>query len=137
MNRWAINNRGELDGSQDSSSYKNRAITYLQTSNKFITEDFIKMVILDEDPKRRDKLSESLKQYLDEQGLSGQSFVPNQGSLTNAKRKHIRQTAEGIRIEWQGDMTESNLKISSEKDQEGYYNIVIKTSDLKVLDNSR
>lgn len=136
-NRWAIENKEELDPSQEVSSYKSRAINYLMNSNKFVTKEFINTVILDEDPVRREKLSKSFKSYLDEKGLSGQSFVPNKGSLSKAKKKNIRQTAEGIKIEWEGDPIESNLMIPSEKDKDGYYNIVIKTSDIKILDSSR
>lgn len=133
-NRWAIENKEELDPAQDVSSYKSRAITYLMNANKFVTKEFINTVILDNDQVRREKLNKSLKSFLDEKGLSGQSFVPNKGSLSKAKKKNIRQTAEGIKIEWEGDPKESNLSIPSEKDRDGYYNIIIKTSDIKILD---
>ena len=136
-NRWAIANMEELDPSQDISSYKSRAISYLMNANKFVTKDFINTVILDKDSERRERLSKSLKSYLDENGMSGQSFVPQKGSLSKIKKKNVRQTAEGIRIEWEGDAIESNLIIPHEKDEEGYYNIVIRTSDYMILDSSR
>ncbi|HEY1008603.1 MAG TPA: nucleoid-associated protein [Sphingobacteriaceae bacterium] len=134
-NKWAIANLQDLDPEQEVSSYKSRAISYLLTSNKFDTEDFINTVILDSDPERRERLSKSFKSYLDEYGLTGQSFVPTRGVLTRSKTKNVRQTAEGIKIEWEGEASESNLTIAKESD--GYYHIRIKTSDLKILDSSR
>ena len=133
VNRWAIAHREDIDPAQEVSSYKSRAINYLLTTNKFDSDEFIKTVIMDEDVERRLSLASSLKSYLDEQGLSGQTFVPTKGSLTKTKKKHIRQTAEGIKFEWEGDPLESNLTIPSEKSKDGYYHILIKTSDIKIL----
>lgn len=45
--------------------------------------------------------------------------------------KNIRQTAEGVKIEWEGSLEENNISISDIKDRQGLYKIVIKTSDIK------
>ena len=51
--------------------------------------------------------------------------------LTKKECKNIRQTAEGVKIEWEGSLEENNISISDIKDRQGLYKIVIKTSDIK------
>jgi len=136
-NRWAVANALVLDPCQEPSSYKSRAINYLMVADKFKTADFINAVISNDDidDQRRENLRKSFRDYLNEEGLVGQSFVPVKSTLTKSKRKNVRRTAEGIRIEWEGDPEESNLTIPSQKDRDGYFNIVIKTTRIDHLDN--
>lgn len=47
------------------------------------------------------------------------------------ENKNIRQTAEGVKIEWEGTLEDNNISISDVKDRQGQYKIVIKTSDIK------
>jgi len=137
IRQWAINNRVELDSEQDVSSYKSRAIGYLMGTSIFKTDDFIDAVIMDEDETRKRKLKSSLKAFLDEVGLSGQSFIPNKNSLTPATKKHVRETAEKVKIEWEGDPEENNITIPVVKDRnDGMYHILIKTSSISILDKA-
>lgn len=66
-----------------------------------------------------------------EDGLYGQIFIPKKDVLTKKECKNIRQTAEGVKIEWEGSLEENNISISDIKDRQGLYKIVIKTSDIK------
>ncbi|UYQ92133.1 nucleoid-associated protein [Chitinophaga horti] len=133
--KWAVENSSELDPDQEISSYKSRAIAYLSNTNKFDTEDFISIVVKDDNVERRQKLAKSFKAFLDEKGLSGQTFAPSKSVLTKRKTKNVRQTAEGIKIEWEGDPEDLNLNIPTEKDSNGYLNILIKTTNIRILDN--
>jgi len=132
--RWASGNIGDLDPDQDPSAYKSRAISYLKSSDKFDSDEFINFIIYDKDPKRREILRESLKTLMDEMGLSGQSFRPNTGTLTKSQTKSVRETAEQVKIEWQGEAVESNVYIPNEPDEDGYFTITIKTTQINNLD---
>lgn len=66
-----------------------------------------------------------------EEGLYGQNFAPKKDVLTKKENKNIRQTAEGVKIEWDGSAEANNIFISNKKDNQGLYNIVIKTSEIK------
>ncbi|PWG77935.1 nucleoid-associated protein [Pararcticibacter amylolyticus] len=135
VRQWAIANKEELDPTQDVSSYKNRAIVYLSSTPMFRTEDFINAVVTDMDEVRMERLAESLKQFCDDKGISGQSFKPNPNSLNGKARKNIRQTAEGVRIEWEGKPEDSLITIPHKKDEnDNLYHILIRTSKLEVLD---
>lgn len=138
-NRWAITNISDLDPGQEPSTYKSRAIAYLQSASKFKTKDFIEAVINfdDENVDRRQALKKSFKKYLDESGMSGQSFIPNKNSLTKTRKKNVRMTAEGIKIEWEGDPGESNLTIPTRQDADGLYHILIKTTRIDNLDRAK
>lgn len=135
VNRWAMINQLELDPAQDTSSYKTRAIGYLSNTTVFRTKDLLDMVIQDQDSERRDKLLKSLKDHLDNIGLSGQSFKPSVSALTNAKKKNIRQTAEGVKLEWTGDPSDANLEIAKDRDKQGLIHILIKTSEVRNIDS--
>ncbi|GEP97669.1 nucleoid-associated protein [Chitinophaga cymbidii] len=138
-NSWAVQSNAELDPNQDPASYKSRAINYLMAADKFKTTDFINAVINSDDPddERRERLRKSFRDFLGEKGLSGQTFVPFKDSLTTARKKNVRLTAEGIKIEWMGDPAESNLTISPQKDKDGFFNITIKTTKIDILDNAK
>jgi hypothetical protein len=137
VREWAISHISELDDQQDVSSYKSRAIGYLMGTSVFKTDDFIDAVILDEDEDRAGRLKTSLKAHFDEIGLTGQSFVPNKTSLTPAARKHIRETAEGVKIEWEGDPLESNIILPAERNNnDGMFHILIKTNNIANADRN-
>lgn len=134
IRQWSIANKRDLDPAQETSFYKNRCIEYLKSASKVKFKDLIDLVILDEDELRKSKLEQSLKQFLQEKGLYGQSFVPNRGSLIKAERKNIRKTAEGIKIEWDGDANDVNIEIPNKPNEnDGLYHITIKTRDVQVV----
>ncbi|GAA3993095.1 nucleoid-associated protein [Mucilaginibacter dorajii] len=134
---WAISNREDLDPDQDVSSYRARAIGYMMGAAMYKTDDFIDAVVMDENEERRERLRQSLKEYFDEVGMSGQSFVPNKTSLKTAERKNIRETAEGVKIEWEGEAADNNIDLPREKNpHDGLFHIVIKTREIINADKS-
>lgn len=135
IRKWAISEKDNLDPEQDISSYKKRGIDYLNGTAVFDIYGYIDAVIEDKDESRKEKLKESFKQYCDVVGLSGQSFIPSKGSIDRAIRKNVRETAEGVKIEWEGDPSDSRIEIpSSPNTEDGLYHIRIKTSKIKILD---
>lgn len=134
--RWASSNIADLDPDQDPSAYKTRAISYLKNADKFDGDEFIRFIVNDKDPKRKENLRQSLKALMDDMGLSGQSFRPTPGTLTKNQTKNVRQTAEQVKIEWQGEAIESNVHIPNEPDENGYYLITIRTTRITNLDRS-
>lgn len=134
IRNWSIMNKLELDPNQETSSYKTRCLEYLKNNNKVNFKDLVDTVILDDDHSRKRKLKRSLKTLLEEKGLYGQSFKPNAGSLNKAQSKNVRKTAEGIKIEWEGDAKDVNIEIPHEPDKnDGLYHISIKTSNIEVV----
>ena len=134
IRQWSITNKSDLDPTQEVSSYKARCLDYLKNSKKVSYKDLINTVIFDDDASRKRKLKKSLKVFLEEKGLYGQSFKPNEGSLNKAQSKNIRKTAEGIKIEWEGDAKDVNIEIPNEPNEnDGLYHISIKTSQVEVV----
>lgn len=135
IRKWAINNKASGDLSFDVSTYKNKVIDYLNGTAKFKTKDCIEAVLDGENDNKLEVLRKSLKTFFDLNGLTGQSFAPNKGRIDKAARKHIRRTAEGVVLEWEGNPEDLNITIPLSPDKEdGLYHILIKTSDLEVLD---
>lgn len=125
--RWASDNKSEIDPLQTPATYKNRAVEYLLTTELFDTESYVKSVIHDNEKERRENLQKSFESFLTEQGLAGQSFEPNKSSLSKKERKNVRETAEGVKIEWEGDIDRYNIDIPNSPDLNGIYNIAIRT----------
>lgn len=134
IRKWAVNNRSYLDPLQDPSSYKNRCIDYLKSTTMVKFKTLINLVVFDDDLERQKNLKKSLKGYLEEIGLYGQSFKPNPGSLSNAEKKNIRKTAEGIKIEWEGSANDVNIEIPTTRNSnDGLFHIMIKTKDVEIV----
>lgn len=131
--KWASNNRDLLDPEQEPSQYKNRAIEHLWNIDTFDTDTFIKSVIRDEDSTRRGNLESSLRDFLIEKGLAGQTFDVNRNALTKKTKKNVRQTAEGVKIEWTGEPKDHNITIPNEPNNNGIYRIIIETSDIQEI----
>jgi hypothetical protein len=131
--KWASENKKNIDPDQEPSYYKNRARNYLMNTDLFDTSDYINHVIQDDDEDRRLKLKKSLNEYLENEGLAGQEFTPQKEALTPKEQKNIRQTAEGVKIEWLGDMSENNLDIPTQANQNGEIIITIKTSSVSEI----
>lgn len=128
--KWATANKEIIDPDQNPANYKNRARDYLINTSVVVTEDYINSVIVDDNDKRRKKLKESFNDHLIEYGLAGQSFVPKKEALTPKEQKNIRQTAEGVKIEWTGDTYDKNIEIPNVPNQKGEYKIIITTSNI-------
>lgn len=125
---WASQNKTLIDPNQEPSMYKNRARDYLMNTDNVDSERYIDAVIIDDNEERRSVLKDSFRDYLVSNGLYGQQFSPNKNAITPKERKNIRQTAEGVKIEWMGDPHDNNVSISNEPDQNGDYTILITSS---------
>lgn len=130
---WASNNRFIIDPNQEPAMYKNRARDYLMNTDNVDSERYIDAVIVDDNDGRRNVLKESFRSYLTEIGLYGQQFSPNKNAITPKERKNIRQTAEGVRVEWMGNPQDNNITISNTPNQNGDYSILITSSDIMVV----
>lgn len=133
VRQWAIANKSSLDPSQEVSSYKNRSIDYLRNSNQMRSRDLINTVIHDDDSDRAKRLRKSLRSFLQDKGLEAQVFTPSKKALDKATTKNIRRTAEGVRIEWEGDSKDVNVSIPNEPDNNGNFNITIQTTRVEIL----
>jgi hypothetical protein len=134
IRKWAVANKAELDPEQETATYKNRCVEYLKNTPKVKFNDLINRVVSDQDNNRKSRLKKSLKSYLEEQGLYGQSFKPSQGFINKTETKHIRKTAEGIKIEWEGETADVNIEIpNTPNPNDGLYHIVIKTTEVEVI----
>jgi hypothetical protein len=131
---WAVLKKVELSLEQDVSYYKQKAINYLKSTPKYSAEGCIEAVFAEQvgDEKRFKELNRELKDHFNQVGLSGQQFVPNPSVLTAAKTKHIRETAEGVRLEWRGEPDENNIVIKNKSD--GSVQITIETHTLTIKD---
>lgn len=127
---WASDNKTIIDPNQEPAVYKNRARDYLLYTDTFDTDNYINAVIQDENEIRRDLLRESFRSYLELVGLAGQDFVPKKEAITKKETKNIRQTAEGVKIEWFGDPKDSNIEIPNSSNQNGEYKIIIRTNNI-------
>lgn len=127
--RWAsLHKQESID---EPSVYKNRARSYLSSVDTFDSEHYIEAVIQDCNEEKQKSLRNSFRNFMIEEGLYGQNFIPKKDVLTKKENKNIRQTAEGVKIEWEGSLEDNNISISDSKDRQGQYKIVIKTSDIK------
>lgn len=132
--KWAVNNKKSLDPNQEISNYKNRAITYLKEVVTFETDQFINYVVYDENSSRKEELKDLFLLFLQENGLAGQSFPPNRNAITRKTEKHIRQTAEGVKIEWTGEPIDNGVSMPLNRNEtDGLYHISIKTSEITNL----
>ena len=127
--RWASSYKDE--GINEPSVYKNNARNYLSSVDSFSSEHYIEAVIQDNDKEKEELLRNSFRDFMMEDGLYGQNFAPRKDVLSKKENKNIRQTAEGVKIEWEGTLEDNNISISDAKDRQGQYKIVIKTSDIK------
>lgn len=122
---WALENKAELPDDQDPSSFKARAISYMETHGEFGTDGFLDMVVLDDDPDRRQVLRDGLYDRLAEKGVAGQTFVPKPGSIKKSVRRNRYVTHEGVTVEWEGDAR--TVGVTVESAGEGRQRIVIET----------
>jgi hypothetical protein len=131
--KWATDNKKYIDPQQEPANYKNRAREYLMNTDLFDTDNFINAVISDAEDNRRNNLKQTFREYLENEGLAGQNFVPKKEALTPKEQKNIRQTAEGVKIEWMGNPADNNITIPNEPNQNGEYVITIATSDISEI----
>jgi hypothetical protein len=134
VRKWANAHKAAL--SQEPSSYKKRCVEYLRNHTEVKFPNLINMVIHDEDLQRKKTLQKSLKKHLEDIGLYGQIFAPNSGSIKDEEKKTVYQTAEGVKIEWEGksDAKDVNVVIPNiPSPNDGRYHITIMTSAIEEI----
>lgn len=131
VNKWASNNKQDLDPEQEVSSYKMRGKLYLMNHDSFDTEEFIEAIVQDPDHVRREKLQKSMHDTMVQTGLAGQKFEIKKDALSKAISKNVRLTAEGVKIEWEGNAADNNVRIPNTPDENGDYLITIRTSTIR------
>jgi hypothetical protein len=137
VREWAIANKDLLGLENEVSHYKSRVIDYLASAAKFKTKECLEAVLRNDDldENKKNERVKSLKGFFDEKGLSGQSFVPSKSRLDKAVKSNIRETAEGVKIIWEGEADDLNITIPGEKDvNDGLFHILIKTSKITIKD---
>jgi|APLak6261682754_1056148.scaffolds.fasta_scaffold05772_2 hypothetical protein len=134
VRKWAKENQSFLNPDLELSVYKQRAIDYLLKAKKVKSSDLINAVSADPDTNRLNKLKKTLKHFFDDNGLTGQVYKPNIGSLKKAITKNIRKTAEGIKIEWEGSAEDVNIEIPQKVNpNDGLIHITIKTHQVDII----
>lgn len=132
VRQWATIYSEDLD--EDPSIFKERAIQYLKTHDTFDSEEFMNMVVYEEDYEKKSLMLKSLREYLSEEGIFGQVFSPKPESLSKADQKNIRETAEGVRLEWLGSAKSKGIKVPSKVDpSDNLYHISIYTRSIKTI----
>lgn len=130
VNLWATQNKSLLDPSQGIAKYKKRGKDYLLNHDEFDTNAFVESVIQDENVVRRQTLKESFLSYMNENGLAHQNFSIKKSAINRSLTKNIRQTAEGVKIEWEGTEQDGKIDIPNQPDENGEYLIKIRTSNI-------
>lgn len=131
--KWAMQNKVYIDPKQEVSLYKNRAKGYLLNHDRFDTTEFIEAVIQDPDTNRREALKNSFHTFLQNEGIAGQTFTPKSNAIPSSVTKNIRKTAEGVRIEWEGEPKDHGVDIPNTANANGVYEIKIRTSSIEEI----
>ena len=131
--KWAMQNKVYIDPKQEVSLYKNRAKGYLLNHDRFDTTEFIEAVIQDPDTNRREALKGSFQTFLQNEGIAGQTFTPKSSAIPSSVTKNIRKTAEGVRIEWEGEPKDHGVDIPNTANANGLYEIKIRTSSIEEI----
>lgn len=134
VRKWANKNKGEL--SQEPSAYKKRCMDYLRNHTNVKFNNLIDMVIHDEDINRKKSLQKSLKKHLEDVGLYGQTFTPSPGSIKDEEKKTVYETAEGVKIEWEGKSSAEDVNVvipNIPNPNDGRYHITIMTSSIEEI----
>jgi hypothetical protein len=129
--RWANQNKELLNDIDVASNYKQRAINYLISHITFDSDEFVSTVLYDEDEERRTLAIVSFKEFLQEEGVYGQEFRISQKALNQRSVKHTAKTAEGLTMTWTGDPAIVNLTLPKEREEDGMYQIIIKTNNIE------
>lgn len=120
--------RDDLPENEDANTYIARAINYLQDHEVFDTESFMDTIVKDGNAERKNNLTSSLKNKLDESGVSGQIFKPQSNSILKKDKKLGYITAEGVTISYEGSKEAAGIEI--QEIPGGRAIITIKTNNL-------
>lgn len=104
--------------------YKTRAVSYLETTAQFNTNDYAERVLgrywdEDEDDQAliaerqelRERHKTSLINNLYERSVGGQVFEPKPNSITRTDKRNTITTHQGIKIIYQGSQEDNNIEV--------------------------
>ena len=133
VNSWAFDNELKLPDCQAPSTYKSRAISYMETHGQFTTDGFLDMVIVNNDLVMEEAevegivtFRQSLQACLAATGVAGQTFAPKSGSVKRRGGHTKYVTHEGVTVLWEGDA--NTVGVSFEPAEEGRRRIIIETN---------
>lgn len=119
----------KLPPGEDLNTFLGRSLNYLNDHDTFETDDYLNVVIRDEDAVRKAELIQSLRDALAEAGVAGQQFRPQPGSLRDSDRKQVYKTLEGVTISFEG--TQEAVGMNIEQLGAGRIRITIETNRLE------
>lgn len=130
VKRWSNQlDDSEVPAGQVKDDYKARAFNYMDSHSSFDTNEFVNMVIKDEDEERKKRHSEALHEVLAKEGIAGQTFRPRADSLEPKEKKNKRRTTRGVTIEWTGEAKAAGIDIPEKPNENGMYEIKILTKE--------
>ncbi|MBA0396403.1 hypothetical protein D7U98_13495 [Stenotrophomonas maltophilia] len=109
---WARSIREEdLPEGEGASQYRERAVQYMIDHADFDSDDFISTVVRDDQPERRERAKNSLREILREKGVEGQVFQTRAQSLATAERRTKIVTDVGVQIIFEGDRETHRIEV--------------------------
>lgn len=135
LREWFGNlSASDIPEGENLSTYKTRAIRYLEAHDLFETDAFVKMVVRDAaNPRRRKTMMASFRESLANAGIAGQSFRPEPGALRPVKRTKAK-TSRGVQIIWDGDPSARGIVIPNAPDTQGKYHVTITSDEPLILE---
>ncbi|WP_421268590.1 nucleoid-associated protein [Aeromonas veronii] len=113
---------------EDANTFSGRSLNYLCDIVVFDTDAFINTIVRDEDQKRREAVSYSLKLALTAAGVAGQTFTPQPKAIARKDRRQVYLTEEGVTISYEGSPDAANIVVKRSDD--GSATITIHTNGL-------
>lgn len=129
---WAKDlSEDDLPSGESWPRYKERATQYMKDHAEFDTAEFISMVVRDDQPERKARLSESLRLVLVERGIEGQVFATRADSLPDSQRRTKITTAEGVSIVYSGAQDAHRIEVRDDPENgPGAKTITIRTRSI-------
>lgn len=129
VNAWANSQElAELPEGEEKGNYRSRAVAYMDSNNVFELTNFLSTVIRDEaDEDRKLRMVKSLRDKLDEAGITNQKFQTRPNSLPKNLKIQKWKTSEGITLEFFGDARDLGIETRLRTDGVEGKEIVIRT----------
>lgn len=128
VQKWADKNSDEvLLPAEHVADYKERAVSYLRASTEFDTHELMDSVLqADDNPERKQDLSQSLYEHLEKSNLTDRTFAPDPHGMSASVTKNKIRTKEGVLIVWDGDAESHGVHI---EEVDGKIQITIETDN--------
>lgn len=135
VHQWAIAQvPTDLPNGEEKGNYRSRAVSYMESNTVFDINDYLNAVIRDEDDgDRKHRMEQSLRNHLDEAGITNQKFQTRPNSLPKKLKKQQWKTDEGITLEFYGEARDLGIETKSRTDGVAGQEIVIKTRGYKTV----